>query len=244
MMNRPLEQWSVLQVPRKCLLVLLCASLPAAAGKPEKTVPTTPQPSLIDQLLADNSTDPADVPSSGSLYAIGGSLGDLAMDFRATRVGDVVTVVVSEQANANAQGTTATKRTSAAKSSVSSLFGARAATGALANLADVNSQQQLNGQGSTSRQSTLTTTLSARVIKVLPNGNLIVEGTKSVAINSEAQKVSLRGIVRPIDIGPDNSITSTRVADLEVCINGKGVVNDAIHRPNLLYRILLGIMPF
>jgi flagellar L-ring protein FlgH len=244
MTNRPLNQWSVFQVPRKLVVVLFCASLPGIAGKPEKTVPKTPQISPIDRLLADTSTDASDNPSTGSLYMMGGSLGDLAMDFRATRVGDVVTVVVTEQASANAQGTTATKRTSAAKSSVASLFGTRAASGKLANLSDINSQQQLNGQGSTSRQSTLTTTLSARVIKVLPNGNLIVEGTKAVAINSEAQNVSLRGIVRPIDIGPDNSINSNRVADLEVCINGKGVVNDAIHRPNLLYRILLGIMPF
>jgi flagellar L-ring protein precursor FlgH len=109
---------------------------------------------------------------------------------------------------------------------------------------NTSSQQQLQGTGQTSRQATVSTTLSARVIKVLPNGNLIVEGAKAVAINSESQTVSLRGIVRPIDIGPDNSIASNRVADLEVRINGKGVVNDAIHRPNMLYRILLGLLPF
>jgi len=126
---------------------------------------------------------------------------------------------------------------------VNSLFGARQ-TGSLTNLAGMSGQQQLAGQGSTSRQSTVTTTLSARVIKVLPNGNLILEGTKSIAINSESQAVSIRGIVRPIDIGPDNSIASNRVSDLEVRINGKGVVNDAIHRPNMLYRLLLGILPF
>jgi flagellar L-ring protein precursor FlgH len=127
---------------------------------------------------------------------------------------------------------------------VNALAGARAASGALSNLANLSSQQQLDGQGSTSRQSTLSTTLSAQVIKVLPNGNLILEGNKSVAINSEFQTVSLRGIVRPIDIGPDNSIASNRVSDLEVRINGKGVVNDAIHRPNFLYRLLLGVLPF
>jgi flagellar L-ring protein precursor FlgH len=108
----------------------------------------------------------------------------------------------------------------------------------------MNSQQQLDGQGATSRTSTVSTTLSARVIKVLTNGNLIVEGSKAVAINSENQTVSVRGIVRPIDIAPDNSIPSTRVSDLEVRINGKGVVNDAIHRPNILYRLLLGVLPF
>jgi flagellar L-ring protein FlgH len=226
------------------LTALIATSIaPVYAGQSRGGVPAAVS-SPIDQLLAENPSDSVANSSTGSIYSSLGTLADLAMDFRATRVGDVVTVVVSEQASANAQGTTSTKRSSSAKAAVNSLLGSRQGVGALANLADLNSQQQLDGQGATSRQTTLSTTLSARVIRVLPNGNLIVEGTKAVAINSETQTVCLRGIVRPIDIGPDNSIASNRVADLEVRINGRGVVNDAIHRPNVLYRILLGILPF
>lgn len=238
-----LLRWDAMPKPGAPVLFLLLAAIPVFARGVPKTAKGEPVPSTIDRLLADTTGDTSATPSAGSLYVMGGSLGDLAMDFRATRVGDVVTVVVAEQASATAQGTTATKRASSASASVNSLFGPRS-TGALTNLADLSGQQQLAGQGSTSRQSTLTTTLSARVIKVLPSGNLILEGTKAVAINSESQLVSIRGIVRPIDIGPDNSIASNRVADLEVRINGKGVVNDAIHRPNMLYRLLLGILPF
>jgi flagellar L-ring protein precursor FlgH len=238
--NRPLLRWNALPKSGPVLFLLL-ATLPVFAradkGKGE------PVTSTIDRLLADTTGDTSATPSAGSLYAMGGTLGDLAMDFRATRVGDVLTVVVLEQASASAQGTTASKRASSASASVNSLLGPRT-TGALTNLANLSGQQQLAGQGATSRQSTLTTTLSARVIKVLPSGNLILEGTKAVTINSESQLVSIRGIVRPIDIGPDNSIASNRVADLEVRINGKGVVNDAIHRPNMLYRLLLGVLPF
>jgi flagellar L-ring protein precursor FlgH len=73
---------------------------------------------------------------------------------------------------------------------------------------------------------------------------LIVEATKLVAVNSDTQTVSLRGIIRPIDIGPDNSISSNRLAYLEVRMNGRGVITDAIHRPNIIYRLLLGILPF
>lgn len=222
------------------LLVLLLSAVPVFAAKTNKGEPVT---STIDRLLADTTGDTSATPSAGSLYAMGGTLGDLAMDFRATRVGDVVTVVVAEQASATAQGTTSSKRASSANASVNSLFGPRQ-TGALTNLANLSGQQQLAGQGATSRQTALTTTLSARVIKVLPSGNLILEGTKAITINSESQLVAIRGIVRPIDIGPDNSIASNRVADLEVRINGKGVVNDAIHRPNMLYRLLLGVLPF
>jgi flagellar L-ring protein precursor FlgH len=241
--DQALIQKSLFVNSKRLLVMLLLSFLPAFAGS-DKDVKGSAPISPIDRLLADTSLDGAAGPSAGSAYAIGGSLADLAMDFRATRVGDVVTVVVAEQATANAQGATTAKRSSTANASVASLFGARSATGALSNLANTNSQTQLVGQGATSRTSTLTTTLSARVIKVLPNGNLILEGTKSIAINSEHQLVSVRGIVRPIDIGPDNSILSNRVSDLELRINGKGVVNDAIHRPNILYRVLLGILPF
>jgi len=71
-----------------------------------------------------------------------------------------------------------------------------------------------------------------------------LEGSKSVQINSDWQTVTVRGIVRPSDLGPDNSVTSTRLGQLEVKLDGKGVINDAIHRPNFLYRFLLGLLPF
>ena len=90
----------------------------------------------------------------------------------------------------------------------------------------------------------MTTTLTARVTRVLPNGGLVVEATKDIQINSEKQTITVRGVVRPADIDPTNSILSNRLADLEVRVNGKGVVADAIRRPFILYRILLGLLPF
>src|SRR6185312_13598078 len=132
MLHHPLLRWSAMSKPGMPVLFLLLASIPVFAR------------------VADTTGDTSANPSAGSLYAMGGTLGDLAMDFRATRVGDVVTVVVSEQASATAQGTTASKRTTSAKASVNSLLGPRQ-TGALTNLADLSGQQQLAGQGSTSR---------------------------------------------------------------------------------------------
>jgi flagellar L-ring protein precursor FlgH len=244
MKHFPLLRWSKRNVRPALLVATIYVSGPIFGAKPPKEADRTAQQSPIDQLLSDTTADNSAAATNGSIYTAAGPLADLAMDFRATRVGDVVTVVVSEQASANTQGSTSTKRASTAQSSITSLLGPKSASGKLSNLLNTNTQTQLQGTGATSRQTTLSTTLSARVIKVLPNGNLIVEGTKAVAINSESQTVALRGIVRPIDIGPDNSIASNRVADLEVRINGRGVVNDAIHRPNALYRILLGILPF
>ena len=85
---------------------------------------------------------------------------------------------------------------------------------------------------STSRSATLSTTLSARVTHVLPNGYLVVQGNKEVVVNSEHQMVVVRGVVRPADLATDNSIQSNQIAQMEIKVDGKGVVNDAIRRPS------------
>jgi flagellar L-ring protein precursor FlgH len=89
----------------------------------------------------------------------------------------------------------------------------------------------------------LNTSLTARVRAVLPNGNLFVHGVKEVVVNSERQIVELRGVVRPEDLTGANSVASDKVGMLEVRVNGKGVVGDAVRRPFFLYRILLGLLP-
>jgi flagellar L-ring protein precursor FlgH len=182
--------------------------------------------------------------SPGSLYTASGMFSDLGRDLRASQVDDLVTIVVSDRASALARGTTTSSRQSSAKAGVSAIAGVTRAAGPLANLAGMSGDQQLQGQGETSRETTLTTTMSARVTHVLPNGYLVVEGTKDVMINSERQLVTVRGVARWNDIGPGNLIRSDRLGNLEVRVEGKGVVGDAIRRPNFLYRLLLGLLPF
>jgi flagellar L-ring protein precursor FlgH len=111
-------------------------------------------------------------------------------------------------------------------------------------LANLSGESELQGQGETSRESVLTTTVSARVTHVLPNGNMVVEGSKDVMVNSERQLVAIRGVIRWNDLTPANMIRSDRIANLEIRVNGKGVVGDAVRRPNFLYRLLLGLLPF
>ena len=243
--------WHALTCPGVACVALLLLGIQIAAGAPPATKGKTQSPtndpytSQIDRLLATPpSIGSAGILSAGSTYSVDGSLADLSADFRARHLGDQLTVVVLDSASAVASGVTSQKRQSAANASVTSLFGVKSPTGALANLAATSGQQQLDGQGSTTRSTTLSTTLSVRVLRVLPSGDLIVEGSKLIAINSEFQTVTLRGIVRQVDLGPLNSVTSNQVADLEVRINGQGVVNDAIRRPNFLYRLFLGLLPF
>jgi flagellar L-ring protein FlgH len=82
------------------------------------------------------------------------------------------------------------------------------------------------------------------VIAVLPNGYLVVDAVKDVQVDSEHQLISIRGVVRPADITTANTVSSDKVAEMEIHVNGKGVINDAIHRPNFLYRLVLGLLPF
>ncbi len=90
----------------------------------------------------------------------------------------------------------------------------------------------------------MTATLTAHVVEVLPNGNLLIESVKHIQVNSEDQTISVRGIIRPIDVQNDNTVGSARVGQMELRVNGKGVVADAIRRPNFLYRFILGLLPF
>jgi flagellar L-ring protein precursor FlgH len=159
-------------------------------------------------------------------------------------VDDLVTIVVTENASAVSTGTTKTSRASSVNGSITALAGPQKASGTLSNLVNTTGATSLNGQGTTTRTTTLTATLSARVTRQLPNGYLVVEGTKIVQVNSEKQVVTIRGVIRPSDLAMDNSIPSNRLAQMEVNIDGKGVVNDVIHRPNFIYRLLLGLLPF
>lgn len=224
---------------RKALAVLLILSF-TAGGKEKKQAELSPLDLYIQQALGRAAGNQPATP--GSVWNANALLSNLVRDPRATQVDDVITILVAERASATSSGTTQTARKSQAKNSITAIAGT--ANTHLANLAAVGGDTTLQGQGATSRESTLLTTLTARVTHVLPNGNLVVEGTKDSMVNSERQVVTVRGVARIFDISPGNLIRSDRLSQLEVRINGKGVVNDAIRRPNILYRILLGILPF
>jgi flagellar L-ring protein precursor FlgH len=202
--------------------------------------------SPLDAYIAETAAAPAQREASapGSLWTADSAYASVGSDLRARRLHDALTVLVVDRASAVAKGSTKSARASNASASISSLAGVPPGGARLPGLLDLSSERTLDGSGETTRETLLRTTLSARVTHVLPNGDLVVRGVKTVRINSEAQTVEVRGIVRAVDISPSNSIYSDQLSFLEVAVDGKGVVNDAIHRPNFLYRLLLGILPF
>jgi len=227
---------------RLAFTLLLVVVVWGAKKKPGDVTQASPLDHYVAEAKARSAEASAAAP--GSIWSPGSRLADAARDLRASQVDDVLEILVVENASAVAKGTTKTQRSSSAKNSVSALAGLTRAAGPLANLAGVTGDTQLAGQGTTSRDVVISTTLTARVSAVLPNGAMLVEASKDVQINSERQTITVRGVVRPADISPENVVRSDRLAQLEVRVNGKGVVGDAIKRPFFLYRLLLGLLPF
>ena len=180
--------------------------------------------------------------SPGSLFTASGRLADSARDVRASEVNDIVTIVVNEAASAVVNGTSVSSRKSSVNTSITAAYGIT--NPRLNNLLGTSNDIELAGAGSTSRNLSLSTTISARVVEVQPNGNLVIEGTKDIGVNSDKQSITVHGIVRPADLSSANMVNSVQVANLSIKVTGKGVVGDAIRRPNFLYRFLLGLLPF
>lgn len=226
---------------------LLCIGMHGALLPKIKKAAKPPEPSMLDKYIASASAardQDGTAASPGAIWSATARLNDLARDSRASQVDDVVTVVVTETINAAASGASTTERASSANAAVNSLAGPKAAAGALANLANLSGDQKLNGTGTTTRAATLNAVLTARVVSVMPGGLLLIEGAKNLQINSEQQTITVRGIIRTADINTSNTVPSTQIADMEIRVNGKGIVGDAIRRPNVLYRLILGLLPF
>ena len=190
---------------------------------------------------------PAPVPSysSGSLWQASST--GLAEDMKARRRGDIVTVVISEQASASKKASTGTSRSSSISAGIPKLLGLE--TTGIRNWADLSELlnasfgSKFDGSGSTSRQETLQATISAKVVDVVPNGNLLIEGRRNVKVNNEDQIIVLTGTVRGRDISADNTVNSALIADARIAYSGKGIISDR-QKPGWLLNALDKVWPF
>ena len=181
--------------------------------------------------------------SEGSLWTGTGYRSNLFRDAKARSIDDVVTISVSETTQAVASADAKNARSTAATAGFNNLFGMEKAIKELPSIVSGKSDSSFEGKGSTSRETTLQTSLTARVMDVLPNGYLVVEGMREIRVNNENQSVYLSGVVRPEDIGPSNTVLSSAVAQMSVRVQGKGVVSQPI-KPGWLFKLLNGILPF
>jgi flagellar L-ring protein precursor FlgH len=181
--------------------------------------------------------------SPGTLWRDGGPYTSLAADYKARGVGDLVIIRIAEQTMAEASGGVASQRQFEASSGIAGIAG-RVKTGGVNPLFAANSNSQLQGQAQTASKSSLQTSVAGQVVAVLPGGAIVVEARRQLLMNNEKQTVLLRGVARPGDITPDNTIVSTQLANLEIELRGKGVISDATRRPNWAVRALLWLVGF
>jgi flagellar L-ring protein precursor FlgH len=221
--------------------VLLLGMLMQGCGP--KHVPVTAANSLSSYLADANAQAAGQKTSEGSLWVGQGTNASLIRDFKARQVNDVVTIVVSETTQANSAADTTSSKDSSTKAAAANLFGAEKLVKEIPSAVDLKSSGSYKGSGATSRATTLNTTVTARVKAVLPNGYLMIEGVRELRLNNENQTIFLTGIVRPEDISAKNLVPSGVIAQMEVRVQGRGVVSQP-QKPGLLYRILNGILPF
>ena len=164
----------------------------------------------------------------------------LFADLRARRVNDLVTVRVVENITASGSADSALDKNSSAAASVTKLFGAENRfPGWLdpTSLAALGTNTGFTGSGSTTRNGSLTAVITTRVVEVLPNSDLVLEGIREVDINGDRQFIVLSGIVRAADIGPGNVVPSTAVGQMQIRYFGKGLMKDNL-KPGWLVRML------
>lgn len=229
-----------------CFSSFLFIILFGCAGKIKKTELIT------DNVINDVDKEPV-VKHDGSLWQDDSPLSELFINPKAGKIGDIVTIKIVESSSASNKASTNTGRSSSLSMGVDSLFGLEnryKSSNAMPHpffnpFAKVQGglSSTFDGSGTTARSGDLTAFITAKVTKVLPNGNLNIAGTREVIVNNEKQTIALSGIIRPRDISPNNIILSTYISDAKIAYSGAGIVNDH-QRPGWLSRILNWISPF
>ena len=227
----------------KMLLLVLGASFALCAGcgggsarRPALDQPVTPPQEYRQEVNGRN--------NPGSLFA----------DSRARRVGDIVVVKLVENTKAQNKVETTADKNSGANYQVNALFGRDRAGfiplvgwGPTADMGvpalNSSSASDLTATGKTKRENYVTTSLAARVLRVLPGGMLQIEGAREIRVNDETEYMVVRGMIRSRDVDADNSVYSNQIADASIQYYGKGVLADK-QKPGWFVRLMDNVWPF
>ena len=202
-----------------CLLLASCATRHADETKQAIDLPQFPTP-----------------PADGAIFHTGYSGGGLFDNPTARNVGDTVTVILQEATTAQKSSQTDTAKTTKDSLAAPTVLGNQVTIHGTPILSgSLNNANSFSGSGDSKQSDSLVGDITVTVVRRLQNGNLLVRGEKYVDINQGSEFVRLEGIVRPIDISPENTIPSSEVADARIAYGEKGALNDA-NRPGLLSR--------
>jgi len=194
-------------------LLTACGMSPAKEHKPDPVIarvlpPPTPR-------------------TDGAIYQAGQQM-ELFADLKARRVGDVLTIVLNESTNAAKTAVTKTAKTTAVANTGPTLFGKTITTKGVPILnTTMNGADSFDGEGSSQQSNSLAGSLTVTVIDVQANGNLVVQGDKTLKLNQGDEFVHISGVIRPADIATNNTVTSDKLADARISYSGKGVVDSS-----------------
>jgi flagellar L-ring protein precursor FlgH len=208
---------------RFALIALVAALLGACTGIEERVHPAYAPIEPIVYPEADEGI------TTGSLYSERQGIA-LFADTRARQVGDIVSVVLTEATTAAKSADTEVGKSSDISVAPPSLFGQPFDFGYNDRYdlsQGIDSSTNFIGEGSSNQSNSLRGAIAVQVSRVLPNGNLMVQGEKWISLNQGDEFIQLRGIIRPEDISPQNTVPSTLVADARISYGGKGLVEDA-----------------
>ena len=203
-----------------------------SAGLVEPKIDFEP-PAYVEQMPAKE--DQQDYTATGSIFGQGEN--PLFSDHKAMHVHDIVTVVISETAQSTS---TAAKQLSEADTTAlgGGAFTATGGNGAVSSavnklngLANIGfnsaTTSSFKGAGSATKDASFTTTVSARIVKVLSNGNYFIAGSREILIDSQKQFIQLSGVIRPYDIDQDNNINSAQISEAKILYKTQGDVDRA-----------------
>ncbi len=221
-----------------CILAVLISGCSAGVAEMKAEKPVVPVEPV--RMMA---------PAPGSIWPGENARNLLFADRKARYVNDIVTIIISEQSQGGNSATTNTGRDTKTTAGISALLGVD--TSLINNNANLggkmeiggSSTNSLKGTGDTTRGGNLIARLTARVTRVLDNGNLMIEGRRQLTVNAEDQFIIMNGIIRPEDITAENLIYSQYIADARIVYTGNGVINDKM-RPGWLTRVTDWVWPF
>jgi flagellar L-ring protein precursor FlgH len=199
--------------------ILACSTLCACGLIPHK--PPKPDP-VVARVL------PPPVPrTDGAIYQQGQQI-ELFADLKARRVGDVLTIRLTETTSASKSAVTKTAKTTTVNNTGPTVFGRTITTsGVPIFTTSLAGADAFDGEGSSTQANSLAGSLTVTVMEVQSNGNLVVQGDKTLKLNQGDEFVHVSGVVRRADIATDNTVTSDKVADAHISYSGKGVINSS-----------------
>jgi flagellar L-ring protein precursor FlgH len=193
-------------------MLTACGMLPSKEHKPEPVARVLPPPTPR---------------TDGAIFQAGQQM-ELFADLKARRVGDVLTIVLNESTNASKNAVTKTAKTTSVANTGPTLFGRTPTTGGVPIFtASMNGASNFDGEGSSTQSNSLAGSLTVMVVDVQANGNLVVQGDKTLKLNQGDEFVHVSGVIRPADIATNNTVTSDKLADARISYSGKGAVDSS-----------------